>query len=142
MKPSEDTKRLEAAVEDASIAFWCAFADLYPEATHGDFPPDATIEIDTAMHKAAKLWLEFNADPVEDEDEEEGWTEYEHKILLHRIEFIYFGSEYLNLPLGDSEVEHIAYCISQGISEGELTTELEYIIPTATARGYWRINNG
>ena len=139
MKPSEDTNRLSNVLEEAEIAFWAVVADSYPEAKHGDFSPDATMKFAAATEEAVTLWLEWNADPIEDEEEETDWTEHEDRILLHRIEFNYFGSEYSDLKLSDSDVEHIAYSISQGISEGELVTELENIIPTVTARGYWRI---
>ena len=139
MKPSEDTNRLSNVLEEAEIAFWAVVADSYPEAKHGDFSPDATMKFAAATEEAVTLWLEWNADPIEDEEEETDWTEHEDRILLHRIEFNYFGSEYSDLNLSDSDVEHIAYSISQGISEGELVTELENIIPTVTARGYWRI---
>lgn len=142
MKPSEDKNRLSNVLEDAEIAFWGVVADAYPEAKHGDFSPDATMKFAAATEEAVTLWLEWNADPIEEDEEETEWSVHEDAILLHRIEYNFFGREYLDLKLNDSDIEHIAYCISQGISEGDLSQELEYIIPTQTARGYWRINNG
>ena len=138
MKPSEDFNRMSNALEAAENSFWHTISEAYPEAPFGDFPPAAAIKFSAATEEAVTLWLEINADPIEDEEEETDWTEHEDRILLHRIEFNYFGSEYSDLNLSDSDVEHIAYSISQGISEGELVTELEDIIPTVTARGYWR----
>ncbi|MER5608223.1 hypothetical protein AB0F93_00435 [Micromonospora tulbaghiae] len=54
-------KRIEAAVEAAGDAFWAAIAAAFPEATAGDYPPDAVMNFKRTQHQAVALWLEYNA---------------------------------------------------------------------------------
>lgn len=58
-------------------------------------------------------------------------------VLFHNIDYEYFHWD----GVADAEeVEHIAYCIVAGFSEGELNRddpEEDGIV----RRGYWRINN-
>jgi len=132
--PSKNEARMAEAIEDAEIAFWSVIVDAYPEATHGDFSPEATFALDAALKEAVTLWLEWNADPQESEQKVA-------EIMLHRIEYNYRGGHNA-LLLTDGDKEHIAYSISQGISEGELCTMLE-ISPVRSEEvyGYWKINN-
>jgi len=130
MKPSEDIKRIALAVEDAEIAFWNVIADAFPEAIHGDFAPDATMKMDEALKEAVTLWVGWNADPVESEPR---YTE----VLFHRIEYFYHDDDML---ISDSDEEHIAYCIANGISEAVLCTTPEN--SDEEIYGYWKINNG
>lgn len=59
--PATDTDRLDAAVEEAELAFWAVIAEAYPEAQTGDFPFDAAHAIEQSMRAAAKRWIELNA---------------------------------------------------------------------------------
>ena len=123
MKPSEDFGRLSNVLEAAEGAFWKVVAESYPEAKSGDLSPDASIKFAAASEDAIVEWIATNADPVEPE-----WRTTE--ILLHRIEYIH---EDIVLP--ETDEEHIAYSITQGIREGELRDDL------GGQAGYWRINN-
>jgi len=131
--PSKNEARMAEAIEDAEIAFWSVIVDAYPEATHGDFSPEATFALDAALKVAVTLWLEWNADPQESEQKVA-------EIMLHRIEYNYEDDE---LELTDGDEEHIAYCISNGISEGELSTTVAVTTEKCiqSVRGYWKINN-
>ncbi|MEH0937696.1 hypothetical protein [Micromonospora psammae] len=55
------SERIAKAVEAAGDAFWATIAAAFPEATAGDFPPDATMDIERAQHQAVHLWLHYNA---------------------------------------------------------------------------------
>ena len=131
-KPSKDTARLNAAIESAESAFWADIVTNYPEAEHGDFSPEATIALDNALRTAVTLWLEWNADP---QDNEPKVTE----VLLHRIEYTY---DYEELEVSHADAEYIANKITQGFSEGELCT-FAPVSPDSEqeVRGYWKINN-
>jgi len=54
-------KRIADAAERAGFAFWEEVARCFPEADAGDFPPDATFEIDEAMKTAVQRWTDYNA---------------------------------------------------------------------------------
>ena len=127
MKPSEDFNRLSNVLEAAEAAFWDTVAKSYPEAESGDLAPDAAINFAAAAEDAIVEWVATNADPIAPE-----WQTTE--ILLHRIEFNYENG---TLGLTEGDEEHIAYWITQGIREGELSA----IMGDKTVRGYWRINN-
>ena len=131
MKPSEDFNRMSNVMEEAELAFWAVVADAYPEAKHGDFSPEATVKFAAAIEDAIVHWLEANADPIE--EDEPRTTE----IMLHRIEYNYEN----DMTITDGDEEHIAYCISQGIREGELCTLIAEGDDDIEVRGYWRINN-
>ena len=133
MKPSEDFNKLSNVLEAAESAFWKIVASYYPEAVSGDLSPDASINFAAASEDAIVEWVRTNADPAVPD-----WRTTE--ILLHRIEYRYEKE----MLLTDGDEEHIAYSITQGISEGELCT----LIPDPKSkakdievRGYWRINN-
>jgi len=129
MKPSKDINRMTTAIEEAECAFWADIVTSYPEAEHGDFSPEATLALSDALFTAVTLWLEWNADPQESESETKT-----AEIVLHRIEYNYDNR---TLELTGNDEEHIAYCITQGISEGELNTNISGV----ATRGYWKINN-
>lgn len=44
-------------LQRANEAFWEVIAKEFPEATTGDFPPDATFDWDLATEKAVRLWI-------------------------------------------------------------------------------------
>ena len=124
-KPSVDTNRMNDVIDDAEWAFWAIVAKAYPEAQSGDLSPMATIEFNAAIVTAVTHWLELNADPQESE----------HKvteIMLHRIEYFYTDG----ITLTDCDAEHIAYSISQGVSEG-----VQFEPDESTVHLYWKINN-
>ena len=52
--------RIRNARNNAQQAFWTVFASHFPEATSGDFPPDATIAFDNAIEQATQTWLANN----------------------------------------------------------------------------------
>ncbi len=54
----EDRKR--NARNNAQQAFWTVFTSHFPEATSGDFPPDATFAFDMAIEEATQTWLDYN----------------------------------------------------------------------------------
>ena len=58
MKPSQDTSRIEAAVEDAQQIFWKSIAESFPEIKTGDF--DKGMEMDDALIRFVRHWLEWN----------------------------------------------------------------------------------
>ncbi len=128
---STDETRLVSALNLAEDMFWCVIFQQYPEAHSGDLSPNKALGMSAAMRSAVVEWLEFNVDEPEELKTAE--------ILLHRIEYSY--DEWDSLTITDSDIEHIAYCISEGISEGELNSEVPAVLPTEMVRGYWKINN-
>lgn len=58
--PEALRKRIEKAVEDADLAFWAEIAKAFPQATSGDFPPDATFAWNMARDQAVYTWLMWN----------------------------------------------------------------------------------
>jgi hypothetical protein len=60
-------ERITAAVEDGAEAFWAVIAKQFPEATSGDFPPDAEYALTKALEEAVRVWLDAN---VESDDEQ------------------------------------------------------------------------
>jgi hypothetical protein len=52
--------RARDAMHDAEQVFWAKMAELFPEVTHGDFPPDATFAWHDAMERALYTWLRWN----------------------------------------------------------------------------------
>ena len=127
---SNDESRLRAALDTAEDLFWNSIASDYPEAESGDLSPIAAIDLATAQRAAVTEWLELNADT----------PPQTATVMLHRIEYYYRG--HASLLLTDTDKEQIAYCISEGISEGDLCTMLEISpVKEEEARGYWKINN-
>lgn len=53
-------KRIEQVVEKAQLAFWDEVTRFFPDDSSGDFPPDATFELDAALEKALALWIDLN----------------------------------------------------------------------------------
>ena len=62
-QPSKDTKRIQAAMEEAQNAFWSVIVEHFPEAEYGDFDMDC----DTPMTEWVTRWVHLNADPVDEE---------------------------------------------------------------------------
>jgi len=130
---SHDEARIATALESAEAAFWADIVASYPEATSGDLSPKASMDLAWSMREAIVEWLQFNCDVPPPEPKVAD-------IMLHRIEYNYEDSE---LELTDGDEEHIAYCISNGISEGELSTTVAVTTEKCiqSVRGYWKINN-
>ena len=124
-QPSTDKPRLVEATEVAEDMFWNAIATAYPEVKSGDFPPDLAMEMSDKLTQFVTVWLKMN--------EPTPRLPKVTEIMLHRIEYNYDNE----LALTDVDEEHIAYSISQGISEGELNTSID----GKATRGYWKINN-
>jgi hypothetical protein len=61
--------------EEAQHAFWAKVAEMCPEITSGDFPPESTIEFDRACEKAVEIWLRFN----EPEDRFDALCEHKYR---------------------------------------------------------------
>jgi hypothetical protein len=57
---SGDAERLEAAVNEAELAFWDVIAKAYPEIKTGDLDPGAAHRLTTAMTAAVEAWLDAN----------------------------------------------------------------------------------
>ncbi|MCK5088851.1 MAG: hypothetical protein KAI41_08805 [Hyphomicrobiaceae bacterium] len=55
-----DKKRIEQVVEKAQLEFWDEVRRYFPADSSGDFPPDATFELDAALQKAVALWIDLN----------------------------------------------------------------------------------
>ena len=124
---SNDESRLRDALEEAETAFWDTIVAKYPEAESGDLSPACSSALATAQRAAGTEWLELNADA----------PPQTATVMLHRIEYYY--RDHPEMVLNDGEREHIAYCISEGISEGDLCTMPDgYAIEL---HGYWKINN-
>lgn len=56
-----DENRINKAVEEASMDFWSAVADQFPEVKTGDLPPDAADDFRRAARDVIERWLEVNA---------------------------------------------------------------------------------
>ena len=127
---SNDESRLQSTLDEADSEFWEYIANAYPEAESGDLSPACAIALADAQRAAVTEWLELNADS----------PPQTATVMLHRIEYYYRG--HASLLLTDTDKEQIAYCISEGISEGDLCTMLEISpVKEEEARGYWKINN-
>jgi len=127
---STNKERLAVALELADADLWTSISESYPEALSGDLSPTRAIALSSAIEAAVIEWLQLNVDSPEPEIKIS-------EIMLHRVEYSYRDYDEMELTSGDEE--HIAYCISQGISEGELCT-----IPfgeDGEVYGYWKINN-
>lgn len=127
---SNDMARLTKALGSAEAAFWADIEKSYPEATSGDLSPIEANNVVWAMRVALVEWLEFNCDIPR---EPQRTTE----VMLHRIE--YFYRDHDNILITDGDKEHIAYSISQGISEGELCALKDD--NETEVYGWWKINN-
>jgi hypothetical protein len=75
-----DEERINEAAEEASMEFWSAVADAFPEVTTGDLPPDAADDFRRAAKGVIERWLEVNA-PDEGEAESAGWVYFSKKFL-------------------------------------------------------------
>jgi hypothetical protein len=53
-------KRILDAIEAAQESFWLSIAAAFPEATSGDFPPDADLALREAMTTGVTLWVNCN----------------------------------------------------------------------------------
>ncbi len=54
-------ERVNKAAEEASMAFWSAVAEQFPEIKTGDLPPDAADDFRRAGRAVIVRWLEVNA---------------------------------------------------------------------------------
>lgn len=53
-------RRCKAAAEAAQLTFWEEVIRHFPEATSGDFPPDATFAFDAACEQGVTSWAFWN----------------------------------------------------------------------------------
>jgi len=53
-------RTVKEVAEDGSLAFWKVVADSFPEATSGDFPPEADLAFRRAIEHAMSCWLRYN----------------------------------------------------------------------------------
>lgn len=63
--------RKEAAIIAADEAFWAKIVEAFPEATSGDFPPDAHIAWQTAMENAVEVWVNGNVPGAAEEEDDD-----------------------------------------------------------------------
>jgi hypothetical protein len=54
-------QRVNETLQAASAAFWAVVARNFPEAKHGDFPPEMQFQLDQTMEKSIRVWLDYNA---------------------------------------------------------------------------------
>lgn len=57
-----DETRITTALDKGEQAFWAAIAAQFPEADHGDLPPDIVIKLRAAMESAIWDWVGLNVD--------------------------------------------------------------------------------
>jgi len=100
--------KIDEVVEDAQHAFWAVVARQYPQCTSGDITPKDTMLLLHAMTEVVERWVEYNTPAAKKTVE----------ILFHDIEYTYDD----NRTISNSDIEHIAYSITQGIREGQLST--------------------
>jgi len=120
MKPSEDKVRRVEAVDTAEDMFWASIAADYPEINSGDFPPELAMAMSEQLLRHVKVWLELNEKPEVKKNVE---------ILLHNIEYSYHEGG----DITDSDMEEIAYKISQGVSGSEFLGAIHQVV------GEWHI---
>jgi hypothetical protein len=53
-------ERVLTAKQAADQVFWAKVAELFPEATTGDFPPDAHLMWVTAVESSIRTWVRIN----------------------------------------------------------------------------------
>ncbi len=58
--PRGRNEQMYAVGEAAQLAFWAKVSELFPEATSGDFPPDASAAFNLAATRAVGVWIEWN----------------------------------------------------------------------------------
>jgi len=116
--------KIDDVVDEAQEAFWAVIARQYPQCTSGDITPADTMLLIRAMTPVVKRWVEYNTPPAEKTVE----------ILLHDIEYTYDDDR----TISDSAAEHIAYCITIGIREGQLCEEDNDGF-TESVFGWWNI---
>jgi hypothetical protein len=60
MTSAEFLRRLRDAVERGQQAFWSVIAASFPEASSGDFTPEATLALERSLFLAALSWSRNN----------------------------------------------------------------------------------
>ena len=85
MQPSKDTKRIEAAVEEANAAFWSVIVEHFPEATTGDFLANC----EDPMTEWVTHWVHLNADKPELEVEQKTVFKVDYNDLDDFISEVY-----------------------------------------------------
>jgi hypothetical protein len=58
---------LQAAIEEAEIAFWDVIVKRFPQAQTGDLSPLATFQLSQAQEQAVKEWIDNNVKTQEDD---------------------------------------------------------------------------
>ena len=60
MDAAQREVRIMAAKDAADQAFWAKVAEIFPEATTGDFPPDAHLMWVSAVESSIRTWVGIN----------------------------------------------------------------------------------
>jgi len=105
-------ERFDKVIDQAQTAFWAGVVAEYTESKTGDLSPDTVFHFERAMREALTEWVESNVPPFENKTIE---------ILLHTVEYWYREADE-TMEMSESDIEHIAYMISQGFGSGELCT--------------------
>ncbi len=53
-------ERVKTAMDFADQAFWAKVAEIFPEATTGDFPPDAHLMWNSVVESSIRTWAQIN----------------------------------------------------------------------------------
>jgi hypothetical protein len=61
MDEAVNSRAIEDAVEDGMEAFWSVVAKKFPQVKSGDFGPDETMALESAMKIAVSQWLSNNS---------------------------------------------------------------------------------
>ncbi len=104
-------EKIENTIADINDAVGAALISNFPEALTGDVSPTAQAVLDAASKALVNDWVDANV-PVKEKKTVE--------ILLHDIEYEYDVASHV---MSDGDMEHIAYSISQGFREGQLTAD-------------------
>lgn len=59
---SNTENRIEEVVAICNERIGEVWGEMFPEATTGDFPPDAAFNLDSALDSAVRAWLQGNTD--------------------------------------------------------------------------------
>ena len=59
-------RRLEKSVRKGDQAFWASIAGAFPEATTGDYPPEAHQQFQEHLEWVVLHWLLWNAPPLQE----------------------------------------------------------------------------
>lgn len=58
--------RIEKVIGQCELAIGEVWGDEFPEATTGDFPPEAAFALSKALESAVRTWLIYNTELLDD----------------------------------------------------------------------------